>query len=176
VEIAANERLVDLAVEGFDAGVRLGQFVAADMIAVPITPPIALAVVGSPDYLERHRRPERIEDLRQHACLRIRRTNGSIGPWRFMDGNKAVEAVVSGPLIAHDYPALLGGRCPRSGLGASAWTDCGVTREGWPPGARLGRFCAHCARHVPLLRRSPPNHADAARFHRSCEEPLQNNR
>lgn len=116
VEIAANERLVDLAAEGFDAGVRLGQFVAADMIAVPITPPIALAVVGSPDYLKRHGRPERIEDLRQHACLRIRRTNGSIGPWPFMDGNKAVEAVVSGPLIAHDYPTLLGAAVQGLGL------------------------------------------------------------
>src|SRR5579859_3504292 len=68
LEIAASGELVDLAAEGFDAGIRLGQFVAADMVAVRLTPPFPLAVVGSPDYLKRRGRPERIEDLRDHAC------------------------------------------------------------------------------------------------------------
>jgi DNA-binding transcriptional LysR family regulator len=77
------------------------------MIAVRLTPPFPLVVVGSPDYLRRRKRPERIDDLRQHACLRIRRSNGSIVPWPIIDGNKAVESNVSGPLIAHDYPTLL---------------------------------------------------------------------
>jgi DNA-binding transcriptional LysR family regulator len=116
VEIAASEELVDLAAEGFDAGIRLGQFVAADMVAVRLTPAFPLVVVGSPDYLRRRQRPERIEDLRQHACLRMRRSNGSIAPWPFVDGNKAVEAIVSGPLIAHDYPTLLGAAIQRVGL------------------------------------------------------------
>jgi len=107
VEIVATEELIDLAAKGFDAGVRMGQFIAADMIAVRLTPPFRFVVVGSPDYLRRHKRPERIDDLRQHACLRMRRSNGSIAPWPFIEGNKAVEAIVSGPLIAHDYPTLL---------------------------------------------------------------------
>jgi hypothetical protein len=63
---------------------------------------------GSPDYLCERMRPERIEDLRQHACLRNGRSNGSIAPWLSVDGNSTVEAIVSGPLIAHDYSALLG--------------------------------------------------------------------
>ncbi len=46
--------------------------------------------------------------IKDHACLRMRRSNGSIAPWPFIDGNKTVEAVVSGPLIAHNYPTLLG--------------------------------------------------------------------
>jgi DNA-binding transcriptional LysR family regulator len=70
VEIAASEELVDLAAGGFDAGVRLGQFIAPDMVAVRLTPPFRLVVVGSPDYLRRRKRPERVDDLRQHACLR----------------------------------------------------------------------------------------------------------
>jgi DNA-binding transcriptional LysR family regulator len=107
VEIAASAELVDLAAEGFDAGIRLGQFIAADMVAVRLTPAFPFVVVGSPDYLRRRQRPERIEDLRQHTCLRMRRSNGSIAPWPFVEGNKAVEAIVSGPLIAHDYPTLL---------------------------------------------------------------------
>jgi len=116
VEIAASAELVDLAAEGFDAGVRLGQFIAPDMVAVRLTPPFSFVVVGSPDYLRGRKRPERIDDLRDHACLRMRRSNGSIAPWPFIDGNKAVEAIVSGPLIAHDYPTLLGAAIQGLGL------------------------------------------------------------
>jgi DNA-binding transcriptional LysR family regulator len=116
VEIAASGELVDLATEGFDAGIRLGQFIAADMIAVRLTPPFPLVVVGSPEYLRLRKRPERIDDLRQHACMRIRRSNGSIAPWSFVDGNKTVEAIVSGPLIAHDLPTMLGAAIEGVGL------------------------------------------------------------
>src|SRR5271169_5968429 len=59
VEVAASAELTDLAAEGFDAGVRLGQFIAADMVAVRLTPPFPFAVVGSPDYLRRRKVPER---------------------------------------------------------------------------------------------------------------------
>ena len=68
VEIAASEELVDLAAEGFDAGIRLGQFIAPDMIVVRLTPPFPFVVVGSPDYLRKRKRPERIDDLRQHPA------------------------------------------------------------------------------------------------------------
>src|SRR5262249_57698267 len=96
---------------------------AADMVAVRLTQPFPLVVVGSPDYLARHGRPERLDELRHHACLRMRHSDGSIAPWSFVDGNRTVEAIVSGPLIAHDYPALLGaaiqcwGPCPRTASG-----------------------------------------------------------
>src|SRR5437763_4503627 len=116
VEIAASAELVDLAAEGFDAGIRLGQFIAADMVAVRLTPPFPFVVVSSPEYLRRQGRPERIDDLRQHACLRMRRSNGSIAPWSFVNGNKPVEAIVSGPLIAHDFPTILGAAVEGMGL------------------------------------------------------------
>ncbi len=116
VEIAASAELVDLAAEGFDAGIRLGQFIAPDMVAVRLTPPFSFVVVGSPVYLRGRKRPERIDDLRDHACLRMRRSDGSIAPWPFIAGNKAVEAIVSGPLIAHDYPTILGAAIQGLGL------------------------------------------------------------
>src|SRR6516164_8649997 len=116
LEIAASEEMVDVAAGGFDAGIRLGQFIARDMVALRLTPPFPFVVVGSPDYLRGRQRPERIHDLRGHACLRMRRSNGSIAPWPFVDGNKAVEAIVSGPLIAHDYPTLLGAAIQGVGL------------------------------------------------------------
>jgi len=116
VEIAASGELVDLAAGGFDAGVRMGQLVAADMVAVRLTPPFPFVVVGSPGYLRRQKRPERIDDLRRHACLRLRRSNGSIAPWSFVDDGKPVEALVSGPLIAHDFSTLLGAAVEDMGL------------------------------------------------------------
>ncbi|UVO25541.1 LysR family transcriptional regulator [Bradyrhizobium arachidis] len=116
VEIAASEEMVDLAAGGFDAGIRLGQFIAPDMAAVRLTAPFPLIVVGSPAYLRGRKRPADIEDLRDHACLRVRRSNGSIAPWPFVDGNKTLEAIVSGPLIAHDYSTLLGAAIQGVGL------------------------------------------------------------
>jgi len=116
LEIAASAELVDLAAGGFDAGIRLGELIAPDMVAVRLTQPFPLAVVGSPDYLGRRKRPTRIDDLRHHACLRFRRTDGSIAPWPFIDGNKSVDAIVSGPLIAHDYPTLVGAAIRGLGL------------------------------------------------------------
>jgi DNA-binding transcriptional LysR family regulator len=116
LEIAASDEMVDLAAGGFDAGMRLGQFIAPDMVVVPLTPPLPFVVVGSPDYLARHGRPERIDDLRAHACLRMRRSDQSIAPWPFVNGSKTIEVVVSGPLIAHDYPTLLGAAIQGVGL------------------------------------------------------------
>src|SRR5258708_2545843 len=116
VEIAASEELVDIAAGGFDAGIRLGQFIAADMVAVRLTPSFPFVVVGSPEYLRRRGRPERIDDLRQHACLRIRRSNGSIWPWSFVNGNQPIESIVSGPLIAYDFPTILGAAVEDMGL------------------------------------------------------------
>ena len=107
VEIVASPDLVDIAAEGFDAGVRLGQFIEADMIAIRLSPPFPFVVVGSPDYLRSRKPPERIDDLREHACLRLRRSNGSIQPWSFLNGNRAVEAIIAGPFIANDIPTLL---------------------------------------------------------------------
>jgi DNA-binding transcriptional LysR family regulator len=116
LEIAASDEMVDIAAGGFDAGIRLGELIAADMIVVRLTPPFPFVVVGSPDYLRRHEPPARVEDLRNHACLRLRRWNGSIAPWTFAVGNDVIEAAVSGPLIAHDYPTLLGAAIQGLGL------------------------------------------------------------
>jgi DNA-binding transcriptional LysR family regulator len=116
LEIAASEELVDIAEQGFDAGIRLGQFIAADMTAVRLTPPFRLVVVGSPDYLARAGAPERPEDLRDHACLRQRRSNGAIALWQFIDGNRPLEVSVAGPLIANDFPTLLAAALEGVGL------------------------------------------------------------
>ena len=116
VEIAVSKEVVDLAAEGFDAGIRLGQLVAADMVAVPMTPPFRLVVVGSPSYFSGHKRPRHTDDLRQHACLRWRRSTGAIASWSFNDDGHTTEIAVSGPLIASDFPTMLGAAMEGIGL------------------------------------------------------------
>jgi DNA-binding transcriptional LysR family regulator len=116
VEIAASAELVDLAARGFDAGIRMGQFIAADMVAVPLSPPFRFIVVGSPAYFARHEPPTRPEDLRQHACVKLRRGNGALAPWSFIDADSSIEIAVSGPLIASDFPTLLGAAVEGVGL------------------------------------------------------------
>ena len=116
LEIAASAQLVDLAAEGFDAGIRLGQFIAADMVAVRLSPPFRFIVVGSPAYLDRRGRPERPDDLRHHACIRLRRSGGALALWQFQDNARTLEVAVSGPLIAHDFPTILGAALEGVGL------------------------------------------------------------
>ncbi|MFM0482045.1 LysR family transcriptional regulator [Paraburkholderia strydomiana] len=116
VEIAASSELVDLATEGFDAGIRLGQFVDADMVAVPLTPPLRFVVVGSPAYFAARSRPEHTDDLWQHACLRWRKSSGALALWSFNNGGNAIEIAVSGPFIAHDFPTMLGAAMEGIGL------------------------------------------------------------
>ena len=116
VELAASEELIDLAAGGFDAGVRLGQLIAADMVAVPLTPPFRFIVVGSPAYFARRDPPERPDDLRGHACLRLRRAAGSLALWSLVDHGRPVEIAVSGPLIANDFITTLGAAMRGVGL------------------------------------------------------------
>ena len=120
------------------------------MVAVRLTPPFPLAVVGSPDYLRRWKPPERIDDLRQHACLRFRRPDGSFAPWRFVNGNKTVEAVVSGPLVAHDYPTLLGAAIQSLGL-MQVPAACLIAHCGRPIASRPDALRRHNTRGFPLL-------------------------
>ena len=72
--------------------------------------------VGSAEYLREHKLPHAIDDLRRHACLRMRRSDGSIAPWSFVNGNRKIEAVVAGPFIANDVPTLLGAAVEGVGL------------------------------------------------------------
>src|SRR6516225_3134990 len=116
VELAASKEVTDLAAEGFDAAVRQGHLVAPDMVAVPLTPPFRLIVVGSPAYFAGRSRPRRPNDLRQHACLRWRRSNGALALWSFNDNGQAIEIAVSGPLIANDFSTMLGAAIEGLGL------------------------------------------------------------
>src|SRR5581483_7842358 len=148
------EKLVDLAAEGFDAGVRMGQFIAADMVAVRLTPPFPLIIVASPTYLARNERPERPEDLRQHACLRMRRSNGALATWSLDDNGQSIEIAVAGPLIAHDFPTVLGAAIEGVGL---AQVPEPVAREALKAG-KLVSLLERCAPMAPGMFLYYPGH------------------
>ena len=107
VEIVASEELVDLARDAFDAGIRLGEFIAADMVAVRLTPAFRYAIVASPSYLDRRGRPASPEDLRLHSCIRMRRASGAVAPWRLEAAGGSIEVGVNGPLVVNDFPTML---------------------------------------------------------------------
>jgi DNA-binding transcriptional LysR family regulator len=94
----------------------MGQFIANDMIAVRLSQPFRFVIVGSPAYLSRRGRPVRPDDLREHACLRLRRSNGALASWSLNDNGRALEIAVSGPLIANDFPTMLGAAIEGVGL------------------------------------------------------------
>jgi DNA-binding transcriptional LysR family regulator len=103
VEICGEDELIDLVERGFDAGIRMGDFLEADMIGIRLTPPFRLVVAGSPDYFARHGRPRVPADLRDHRCIRSRApTTGAIFRWHFDVAGQPVEIAVQGPLIVND--------------------------------------------------------------------------
>lgn len=116
LEIAASEEMIDLAKEGFDAGIRMGQFVDADMTAVRLTAPFRLVLVASPDYLARAGTPATAEALKRHAALRLRKSSGVVAPFQLIVDGEATEVAARGPLIANDYPTLLGAACDGLGI------------------------------------------------------------
>ncbi|WP_342360037.1 LysR family transcriptional regulator [Terrarubrum flagellatum] len=113
VELVCDNALVDVVSGGFDAGVRFGETIAADMIAVPIGPRHRFAVVGSPDYFRRHDMPAKPEDLKHLPCIRYRFLSGVFYNWEFERGGVEMEVEVNGPVIVSDQdlmiaPALAG--------------------------------------------------------------------
>jgi len=87
--------------------VRMGQFIAPDMVTVRLSRPFPLAVVASPTYLADRAAPENPSQLCDYACLRWRRSNGTIAAWTFKDGRHEFEVEVNGPYIANDFPTLI---------------------------------------------------------------------
>jgi DNA-binding transcriptional LysR family regulator len=132
VDIVTEGRLVDIVAEGFDAGLRPSPRVPRDMIRVAIGRPLRMAVVGSPDYFERHGTPATPSALVHHACIRARLPSGLPSPWEFAPlarpGRRGRAALstresidVPGPMVL-DSPLLML-EAARAGLGLAQVAD-----------------------------------------------------
>ncbi|KRD53045.1 MULTISPECIES: LysR family transcriptional regulator [unclassified Ensifer] len=114
VEIVIDYGLTDIVAERYEAGVRLGEQVAKDMIAVRIGPDMRMAVVGAPSYFEKHPKPVVPQDLTQHRCINLRLpTYGGIYAWEFEKDGRELKVRVDGQLVfsrlAHRLTACLAG-------------------------------------------------------------------
>lgn len=143
VEISIDSHLTDIISDRFDGGVRLGEQIAKDMIAVPIGPELRMAVVGSPGYFAARGRPATPQDLTDHACINIRmQTKGGLYAWEFGKDGRDLAVRVEGPLIVNDVPMILRAAVEGVGLAcvmedqASALIEAGTivrVLEDWCP-------------------------------------------
>lgn len=101
LEISSEPALQDIVAEGFDAGIRVGQRVERDMVALRISGDLRAIVVASPDYLAKHGTPQRPQDLREHNCIRFRFPRG-LFPWTFEKKGKRIEVAVEGSVVTND--------------------------------------------------------------------------
>lgn len=118
VEVIVDYGLVDVVADRFDAGVRLGEQVAKDMIAVRMSPDIPMAIVGSPAYFEKHAVPENPEKLVNHRAINLRLpTTGVLNAWRFIEGGREIRVHVDGPLVFNTIELILDAAIDGMGLG-----------------------------------------------------------
>ncbi|GKQ51878.1 LysR family transcriptional regulator [Bradyrhizobium sp. Ce-3] len=116
VEITVDNGLANIVAERFDAGVRLGEQLAKDMIAVRVGPDFRMVVVGAPSYFKRRERPKRPQDLTQHACINIRLpTHGGIYAWEFERRGRPLKVRVDGQLVFNSTPLRI--KAALAGLG-----------------------------------------------------------
>lgn len=116
VELVTDYGLTDIVAERYDAGVRLGEQVDKDMIAVRIGPDFRMAVVGSPSYLAKRNAPKKPQHLTDHNCINIRLpTRGGIYAWEFEKRGRALRVRVDGQLIFNNMAMRM--NAVRAGLG-----------------------------------------------------------
>lgn len=159
VDLVTDGRLVDIVAEGFDAGIRLGESVPQDMIAVALGPPMRFITVASPDYLEQHPTPSTPDDLQRHRCIAFRMPSGKPYRWEFEKYGQALTVNTSGNLTL-DNVEIMADAAVR-GLGIAYVPEHTVAQhmkakrlvsvlEDWcPPGPGLFLYYpGH--RHVPV--------------------------
>jgi DNA-binding transcriptional LysR family regulator len=107
VELVVDNGFVDIVAERFDAGVRLGETLAQDMIAVPIGPEMRMAVTGSPGYLALHGSPHTPDDLANHNCINLRhQARGGNSVWDLEKEGRSVNVRVEGQLVVNDIAVV----------------------------------------------------------------------
>jgi DNA-binding transcriptional LysR family regulator len=118
VELVIEDRLVDIVAEGCDAGIRYGENMAQDMIAVPIGPKFQrLALAASPTYLKQRGTPSHPDELVHHDCIRLRYSSGALVEWQFERGNETVTVNPPGRLVIGVDAAQSAIEFARSGKG-----------------------------------------------------------
>jgi DNA-binding transcriptional LysR family regulator len=127
IEISSDNRFADIVGERFDIGIRLGDDVAKNMIAVRVAQDMRIVVVGSPAYFAGHPQPSTPQDLGEHDCIGLRLpTHGGLLPWEFKQGARAVNAHVKGRLVFNQNQLIVEAALAGHGL---AWLPQDLVEE-----------------------------------------------
>lgn len=117
LDIAVDDAFVDIVETGFDAGIRIGEMVEREMIAVPVSGDFRMAVVGSPAYFARHPKPKRPRDVQAHDCINYRRRSlGVVYRWELTEDGKDIEIAVNGRLLVNDGDLMVSAAVDGLGL------------------------------------------------------------
>lgn len=117
VEVILDAALTNIVAQRFDAGIRLGESLEKDVVAVPVTGPLRMAVVGTPRYFAQHPPPSAPGDLRSHRCVNLRLLSaGTIYKWEFSKARHELEVAVDGPVVFDDPDMVLGAALSDIGL------------------------------------------------------------
>jgi DNA-binding transcriptional LysR family regulator len=128
IELSIDDALANIVEEGLDAGIRLGETVDREMIAVPISQDQRTAIVGSPAYFAVRGKPKHPRDLHAHECINVRqRTRGTIYRWELVEGGKDIEIAVNGRVTANDARVVV--QAARDGLGLAYVIESSVLEE-----------------------------------------------
>jgi DNA-binding transcriptional LysR family regulator len=159
LEVVGDSSFIDIVAAGFDAGVRYGEHLAQDMIAVPLGPPQRYAVVASAQYVAQHGRPKHPKDLLDHACIRTRFGSGAMLDWEFEKAGRVVKVAPPPKMIATYLGLAM--RAVHDGVGF--WlTFEGYAREAVKTGALVSVLEDWCAPfpgpflYYPSRRQTPP--------------------
>lgn len=162
LDVVCDDTLVDIVSAGFDAGMRFGETLAADMVAVPVGPPMRFAVIASPGYLAQHGTPQHPAELARHAGIRHRFGNGPLYAWELAKDGEALTVQPQGQLTLGEQPLMveaaaagLGIALVFEGYAATALADGRVTRilADWCP-AMPGLYLYYpSGRHLPQAMR-----------------------
>lgn len=118
VELSIDSGFTDIVSDQFDAGVRLGEALAKDMVAVRIGPDLRMAIVGSPAYFEQHPQPQTPQDLAQHNCINLRlRSAGGMYAWELEQGEREIRVRVDGQMSCNNTPTIVRAAVAGVGLG-----------------------------------------------------------
>lgn len=162
LDVVCDDTLVDIVSAGFDAGMRFGETLAADMVAVPVGPPMRFAVIASPAYLAQHGTPQHPAELARHTGIRHRFGNGPLYAWELAKDGEALTVQPQGQLTLGEQPLMveaaaagLGIALVFEGYAAAALADGRVTRilADWCP-AMPGLYLYYpSGRHLPQAMR-----------------------
>lgn len=107
LDIVSNDAVVDIVEAGFDAGMRFGELLQQDMVAVPVGPPVRFVVCASPDYVAVHGCPQTPEELLAHPCIGLRFPSGARYRWQFQREGKPFAVTTQGTLVLDDMAAIV---------------------------------------------------------------------